>query len=35
VSGVDIPAGQVLNAMKLSEITRYFRQKRRSLARAA
>ena len=30
-----VPAERVLNAMKLSEITRYFRQKRRSLARAA
>ncbi|MBB4377317.1 DNA polymerase/3'-5' exonuclease PolX [Bradyrhizobium sp. SBR1B] len=30
-----VPAGRVLNAMTLSEITRYFRQKRRSLARAA
>lgn len=30
-----VPADRVLNAMKLPEITRYFRQKRRSLARAA
>ncbi|MDA9420947.1 DNA polymerase/3'-5' exonuclease PolX [Bradyrhizobium sp. CCBAU 53380] len=30
-----VPAHRVLNAMKLPEITRYFRQKRRSLARAA
>lgn len=30
-----VPADRVLNAMKLAEITRYFRQKRRSLARAA
>ena len=30
-----LPADRVLNAMKLPEITRYFRQKRRSLARAA
>ena len=30
-----VPADRVLNAMKLPEITRYLRQKRRSLARAA
>ena len=30
-----VPADRVLNAMDLPEITRYFRQKRRSLARAA
>lgn len=30
-----VPAGRVLNAMPLPEITRYLRQKRRSLARAA
>jgi DNA polymerase (family X) len=30
-----VPADRVLNAMTLPEITRYFRQKRRSLARAA
>ncbi|MEY9463908.1 DNA polymerase (family 10) [Bradyrhizobium ottawaense] len=30
-----VPAERVLNAMSLPEITRYFRQKRRSLARAA
>lgn len=30
-----VPADRVLNSMKLPEITRYFRQKRRSLARAA
>jgi len=30
-----VPADRVLNAMKLPEIMRYFRQKRRSLARAA
>src|SRR5689334_13298744 len=30
-----VPAERVLNAMSLSEITRYLRQKRRSLARAA
>ncbi|OSI67377.1 DNA polymerase/3'-5' exonuclease PolX [Bradyrhizobium canariense] len=30
-----VPAGRVLNAMALPEITRYFRQKRRSVARAA
>jgi len=30
-----VPAKRVLNAMSLSEITRYLRQKRRSLARAA
>ncbi|WP_035709141.1 DNA polymerase/3'-5' exonuclease PolX [Bradyrhizobium genomosp. I (2014)] len=30
-----VPADRVLNAMTLAEITRYFRQKRRSLARAA
>ncbi|HEY0492751.1 MAG TPA: DNA polymerase/3'-5' exonuclease PolX, partial [Candidatus Dormibacteraeota bacterium] len=30
-----VPADRVLNAMPLSEITRYLRQKRRSLARAA
>ncbi|MGX1167072.1 DNA polymerase (family 10) [Bradyrhizobium sp. USDA 372] len=30
-----VPADRVLNAMKLPEITRYFRQKRRSLPRAA
>ncbi|WLB24056.1 PHP domain-containing protein [Bradyrhizobium japonicum] len=30
-----VPAERVLNAMTLAEITRYFRQKRRSLARAA
>jgi DNA polymerase (family 10) len=30
-----VPAGRVLNAMTLAEITRYLRQKRRSLARAA
>ncbi|MET4717322.1 DNA polymerase (family 10) [Bradyrhizobium japonicum] len=30
-----VPADRVLNAMKLPEITRYFRQKRRSFARAA
>ena len=30
-----VPADRVLNAMPLQEITRYLRQKRRSLARAA
>ncbi|OSI23680.1 DNA polymerase/3'-5' exonuclease PolX [Bradyrhizobium canariense] len=30
-----VPADRVLNAMALPEITRYFRQKRRSVARAA
>jgi DNA polymerase (family 10) len=30
-----VPADRVLNAMTLAEITRYLRQKRRSLARAA
>ncbi|MBP0112834.1 DNA polymerase/3'-5' exonuclease PolX [Bradyrhizobium vignae] len=30
-----VPADRILNAMTLPEITRYFRQKRRSLARAA
>lgn len=30
-----VPADRVLNAMKIAEITRYLRQKRRSLARAA
>ena len=30
-----VPADRVLNAMSLQEITRYLRQKRRSLARAA
>ena len=30
-----VPADRVLNAMTLPEITRYLRQKRRSLARAA
>ena len=30
-----VSADRVLNAMSLSEITRYLRQKRRSLARAA
>ncbi|MFK4507038.1 PHP domain-containing protein [Bradyrhizobium daqingense] len=30
-----VPADRVLNAMKLPEISRYFRQKRRSLAHAA
>ena len=30
-----VPADRVLNAMTLAEITRYFRQKRRSLPRAA
>ncbi|WP_439405946.1 helix-hairpin-helix domain-containing protein [Bradyrhizobium sp. DASA03076] len=30
-----VPADRVLNAMKLPEITRYFRHKRRSFARAA
>jgi DNA polymerase (family X) len=30
-----VPADRVLNAMTLSEITRYLRQKPRSLARAA
>jgi DNA polymerase (family 10) len=30
-----VPPNRVLNAMSLAEITRYFRQKRRSLARAA
>ncbi|MCP1754094.1 histidinol phosphatase-like PHP family hydrolase [Bradyrhizobium japonicum] len=30
-----VPTDRVLNAMKLSEITRYLRQNRRSLARAA
>jgi DNA polymerase (family 10) len=30
-----VPADRVLNAMKLPEITRYLRQKRRSVARAA
>jgi DNA polymerase (family 10) len=30
-----VPAQRVLNAMTLPEITRYLRQKRRSLARAA
>ncbi|SFJ60505.1 DNA polymerase/3'-5' exonuclease PolX [Bradyrhizobium sp. Gha] len=30
-----VPAGRVLNAMKLPEIMRYLRQKRRSVARAA
>jgi hypothetical protein len=30
-----VPADRVLNAMPLTDITRYLRQKRRSLARAA
>ncbi|UFW54102.1 MULTISPECIES: hypothetical protein [Bradyrhizobium] len=30
-----VPADRVLNAMALPEITRYLRQKRRSLARAS
>lgn len=30
-----VPAERVLNAMTLAEVTRYFRQKRRSLVRAA
>lgn len=30
-----VPADRVLNAMTLPEITRYLRQKRRSLVRAA
>ncbi|MEY9127616.1 helix-hairpin-helix domain-containing protein [Bradyrhizobium yuanmingense] len=30
-----VPADRVLNAMTLAEITRYFRQRRRSIARAA
>jgi DNA polymerase (family X) len=30
-----VAADRVLNAMTLAEITRYLRQKRRSLARAA
>ena len=30
-----VPADRVLNAMSFLEITRYLRQKRRSLARAA
>ncbi|PDT64389.1 hypothetical protein CO683_38575 [Bradyrhizobium ottawaense] len=30
-----VPAARVLNAMPLSDLTRYLRQKRRSLARAA